>query len=121
MAVSTRRTQTKNLSCAVMLSLHGAITLKNSFAVSCMKALHAASFGSFHAAALGYINHYFRGRNQGRGQAIYTSLTFGLGGTLGGLYAGYAWERLGPGLTFTGAALCALAGMLVLRAKLDPD
>jgi PPP family 3-phenylpropionic acid transporter len=83
------------------------------------QALHAASFGSFHAAALGYINHYFRGRNQARGQAVYTSLSFGLGGTLGGVYAGYAWETMGPAVTFTGAALCAFVGMLLLRAKLD--
>jgi PPP family 3-phenylpropionic acid transporter len=81
--------------------------------------LHAASFGSFHAAALGYVHRFFRGRNQARGQAIYTSLTFGFGGTLGGLYAGYAWERFGAGLTFTGAALFAFAGMLILWLKLD--
>ena len=81
--------------------------------------LHAASFGSFHAAALGYVHRFFRGRNQARGQAIYASLTFGLGGTLGGLYAGYAWERLGAGITFSGAAACAFAGMLILWLKLD--
>ena len=81
--------------------------------------LHAASFGSFHAAALGYVHRFFRGRNQARGQAIYASLTFGLGGTLGGLYAGYAWERLGAGITFSGAAVCAFAGMLILWLKLD--
>ncbi len=76
--------------------------------------LHAASFGSFHAAALGYVHRYFRGRHQARGQAMYTSLTFGLGGTLGGLYAGYAWEHFGAGITFSGAALFAVAGMLIL-------
>ncbi len=76
--------------------------------------LHAATFGSFHAAALGYIHRFFNGRNQARGQAIYTSLTFGLGGTLGGLYAGYAWERFGAVFTFAGAALCAFTGMLIL-------
>ena len=80
--------------------------------------LHAASFGSFHAAALGYVHRFFRGRNQARGQAIYASLTFGLGGTLGGLYAGYAWASLGAGITFSGAALCAFAGMLILWLKL---
>ena len=80
--------------------------------------LHAASFGSFHAAALGYVHYFFRGRHEARGQAIYTSVAFGLGGTLGGWYAGYAWERLGPGLTFTGAALCAFIGMLILWLKL---
>ncbi|MDB5810699.1 MAG: transporter [Betaproteobacteria bacterium] len=76
--------------------------------------LHAASFGSFHAAALGYIHRFFRGRNQARGQAIYTSLSFGLGGTLGGLYAGYAWEHFGAVLTFAGAGACAFAGMVIL-------
>ena len=83
------------------------------------QAMHAASFGSFHASALGYVHRFFRGRNQARGQAIYTSLTFGLGGTLGGLYAGYAWEHFSAGITFSGAALCALAGMLILWRWLD--
>jgi len=81
--------------------------------------LHAASFGSFHAAALGYVHRFFRGRNQARGQAIYTSLTFGLGGTLGGLYAGYAWAHFGAVVTFAGAAFCAFAGMLILWRCLD--
>ena len=80
--------------------------------------LHAASFGSFHAAALGYVNEHFRGRHQARGQAIYTSLSFGFGGAIGGFYAGYGWERLGPGLTFSGGAACAFAGMLILWFKL---
>ena len=81
--------------------------------------LHAASFGSFHAAALGYVHRFFRGRNQARGQAIYTSLSFGLGGTIGGLYAGYAWEHFGAVFTFAGAALCAFGGMLILWRGLD--
>ena len=81
--------------------------------------LHAASFGSFHAAALGYVHRFFRGRNQARGQAIYTSLTFGLGGTVGSLYSGYAWEHFGAVFTFAGAALCAFAGMLILWRGLD--
>jgi MFS transporter, PPP family, 3-phenylpropionic acid transporter len=81
--------------------------------------LHAATFGSFHAAALGYVHRFFRGRNQARGQAIYTSLTFGLGGTLGGLYAGYAWDHFGAMYTFAGAALCAFGGMLILWRGLD--
>lgn len=76
--------------------------------------MHAASFGSFHAAALGYIHRFFRGRNQARGQAIYTSLSFGVGGTIGGLYAGYAWERFGALPTFAGAACFAFLGMVIL-------
>ena len=49
-----------------------------------------------------------------RSQAIYTSFAYGVGGTLGGIYAGAAWESLGPALTFTGASVCTFAGVLIL-------
>lgn len=81
------------------------------------QALHAASFGSFHAAAIGLVHRIFRGRHQARGQAIYGSLTFGIGGTAGSLLAGYAWEPLGAALTFTTASVCALAGCLLVVWK----
>lgn len=80
--------------------------------------LHAATFGSFHAAAIGYIHKLFRGRHAARGQAIYGSLAYGLGGTVGGLASGYAWSSLGPAVTFTLSAACAGAGMLILWWKL---
>ena len=80
--------------------------------------LHAASFGSFHAAAIGIVHQLFRGRHQARGQAIYGSLTFGVGGTLGAFASGYAWEPLGAALTFTLTAVAALAGMVLLWWKL---
>ncbi len=76
--------------------------------------LHAASFGSFHAAAIGVVHKLFRGRHQARGQAIYGSLAYGFGGTIGGLASGYAWSGLGAGLTFTLSAVCALAAAAVL-------
>jgi len=80
--------------------------------------LHAATFGSFHAAAIGVIHKLFRGRHQARGQAIYGSLAFGLGGAIGGFASGYAWERLGSAVTFSLASACAFAGMLILWWKL---
>jgi len=80
--------------------------------------LHAASFGSFHAAAIGVVHRIFRGRHQARGQAIYGSLTFGVGGALGSLASGYAWQPLGAALTFSVASACALAGMLLIMWKL---
>ena len=82
--------------------------------------LHAFSFGAYHAAAVALIHHYFHGRNQARGQAIYASLSFGAGGALGSLYSGYTWEALGPQLTFSIAAGLALLAMLVLLLKLKP-
>ena len=81
--------------------------------------LHAASFGSFHAAAIGVVHKLFRGRHQARGQAIYGSLAYGLGGTFGGLASGYAWGGLGPALTFTLAACGGLLAAAVLWRWLD--
>ena len=76
--------------------------------------LHAASFGSFHAAAIGVVHKLFRGRHQARGQAISGSLAYGRGGTVGGLASGYAWGGLGPALTFTLAGGCGLLAAGVL-------
>ena len=81
--------------------------------------LHAATFGSFHAAAIGVVHRLFSGRHQARGQAIYGSLTYGVGGTVGSLAGGYAWDQLGAALTFTLAATAALAGLLILWWKLS--
>jgi len=83
--------------------------------------LHAASFGSFHAAAIAIVHRLFRGRHHARGQALYGSLTYGVGGTVGSLASGYSWDRYGAGLTFTFAAAAALAGMLILWWKLKID
>ena len=76
--------------------------------------LHAATFGVFHSAALASIHRLFRGPNQARGQAAYSSLSYGLGGTLGGLGSGWVWQPWGPTATFAAAAACALLGFLLL-------
>ncbi len=76
--------------------------------------LHAITFGAYHAAGVAMMHQIFRGRNQARGQAIYTSLGYGLGGTLGTLMAGYAWETLGAEWTFTFAATAALLALAVV-------
>jgi PPP family 3-phenylpropionic acid transporter len=75
--------------------------------------LHAASFGVFHASAIALFHLHFRGRHQGRGQALYSSLSFGAGGAVGAYYAGVAWEGIGPGATYAIAAALAFAGALV--------
>lgn len=81
--------------------------------------LHAFSFGSYHAASVAAIHHFFRGRHQARGQGIYNSVSFGAGGTLGSLYSGYTWDLLGPYLTYTIAAVCALIGIALLMWKME--
>lgn len=79
--------------------------------------LHAASFGSYHAAALGMVNGWFPAGQRSRGQALYLSLSFGAGGMVGGMGAGLAWETIGPAWTFTGASMCALAGLALAAWK----
>lgn len=81
--------------------------------------LHAATFGSYQAAGIEVIHRLFRGKHQAKGQALYNSLSFGAGGTLGGLYAGYTWDALGPELTFTIAAACAAIAFLLVYWKLE--
>lgn len=76
--------------------------------------LHAATFGTFHAAAIHLIHHYFVGRHQGRGQALYASLSFGAGGAAGSLASGYLWG-LGSDLTFyISAGVAAVATVIAL-------
>lgn len=78
------------------------------------QALHAATFGAFHAASIGYVHKLFKGRLQSRGQALYGSIAFGVGGAIGGLASGYAWDRWGAAVTFSFGAACALVGGLIV-------
>jgi len=82
--------------------------------------LHAATFGSYHAAAVAAVHHYFRGRHQAQGQALYTSLSFGAGGAFGALASGYTWGTLGPATTFTLASAAALAGLVLIVWRVRP-
>lgn len=76
--------------------------------------LHAATFGSFHAAGIHFVQRYFAAHKQGQGQGLYVSFS-GVGGALGALYAGYTWQAFGASLTFALASVIAvLAALLVV-------
>lgn len=72
--------------------------------------LHAATFGVYHAAAVAAVHRLFTGRLQARGQALYASLTYGVGGGAGLLLAGWTWETFGAGISFSASAAFALVG-----------
>jgi len=74
--------------------------------------LHAFTFGVFHAASIHLIQQFFPGSLQGRGQALYSSLSFGAGNAVGSLAAGYLWQGLGPVVMFDLAAALAVLGWL---------
>lgn len=83
------------------------------------QSLHAASFGVFHAAAIHLTHHYFPGRTQGRGQALYSSLSFGVGGAIGSLISGALWTAAGAPTTYAVAAGFAAAGLVTAAALVD--
>lgn len=84
------------------------------------QALHAATFGSFHATAIQLVHRFFTGKHQHRGQAIYGSLSFGIGGAVGSLYSGHTWATLGPTVTFNIAAGAAGLAFLVAWSLIKP-
>ncbi len=76
--------------------------------------LHLASFGIFHAVSIGLVHRYFPGRLQGRGQALFSSLTFGAGTALGSLAAGYLWDGVAPAAIWIASATSASVALAVL-------
>jgi PPP family 3-phenylpropionic acid transporter len=75
--------------------------------------LHAASFGLYHAVMISLIHSLFVGVHQGRGQALYSSISFGAGGAAGILISGYLWTEMGPQAMYLMAALTSLLALLV--------
>lgn len=80
--------------------------------------LHAASFGVYHAVAIELIHNYFVGKHQGKGQALYSSVSFGAGGAIGSLYAGYTWDSFGTTTTFVIAAIVSLVAAYIAYQKI---
>jgi PPP family 3-phenylpropionic acid transporter len=75
--------------------------------------LHAASFGIAHVVAIQLLYQYFGEQHQGKGQALYASFSFGIGGMLGSLYSGYFWDQLGASQVFVIAALASGLALLI--------
>lgn len=75
--------------------------------------LHAASFGSNHVVAIHLIHLYFGSRHQVKGQALYSSISFGLGGVVGSLFSGYLWDVVGPQTVFLFASLLGFIALLI--------
>jgi PPP family 3-phenylpropionic acid transporter len=83
--------------------------------------LHALTFGAYHAAAITAVNRWFPGSSQARGQALYSSLSFGAGGLFGGLLSGWLWDDIGAGWTYTFSALFALIGWWLVWRWVSED
>jgi PPP family 3-phenylpropionic acid transporter len=82
---------------------------------------HAVSFAAHHSACISLVSRWFPGRLRGRGQALYTTLGYGLSGLLGGVGGGWLISHLGFAAVFWAAALCALAGWACARQSARHD
>jgi len=80
--------------------------------------LHAGTFAAHHSAATKLLQRWFTGPLQARGQALMATVSYGLGGTIGGLCAGWIWDLSQPRDVFVMLAFaCGMAGMAIQKMK----
>lgn len=83
--------------------------------------LHAVTFGVHHSACMAYLQRWFAPEQQGRAQALYTTLAYGLGGTCGGIVASGLWTKISPESAFVGASIASLLAWLVFAGCRQVD
>ena len=71
--------------------------------------LHAATFGAHHVASILSIQKWFPGPLQARGQALFISMSYGIGGTLGGFLLSWVWDCFTPEAVYWVASILSLA------------
>ncbi|MHA4871308.1 MFS transporter [Duganella sp. PWIR1] len=81
--------------------------------------MHALTFALHHSSSVMSLQRWFSGPLQARGQALYMSISYGIGGSLGGLFLAQWWERAGAESVYYVASalvlLSALAAMMSFR------
>lgn len=84
------------------------------------QSIHAVSFGLFHVIAMQILYEQFSPEQQGRAQAIYSTI-WGFGVATGSLIAGHYWQAWGGGSTvFYLAALLVLLGLFFIPRLNQP-
>jgi len=82
--------------------------------------LHAVTFAAHHTACIQLVQQHFPGRLRGRGQALYTTLGYGVPGVVGGLFGGWVIEGLGFAALFWAAAVAGLLAWFSARRAAQP-
>tara|TARA_A100001011_G_scaffold395689_1_gene491464 strand:- start:680 stop:1687 length:1008 start_codon:yes stop_codon:yes gene_type:complete len=73
--------------------------------------LHSLTFAAHHSASISLVNQLFPKNAQARGQSLYTMASYGLGGAIGGVTAGYVWENFFPEASFLLSVIASLFGI----------
>jgi len=82
--------------------------------------IHAFSFGVFHAVGISLVHDYFTGSHQGRGQAIYSSTSYGAGVAVGSLISGVVWDQWGASVLFVFASCCTMVALVIVWKYIQP-
>ncbi len=85
-----------------------------------VQTIHALSFGACHAACIELIRRFFSESNIGQGQALYSALTFGVGGAIGAISGGFLWG-LSPQLLFCVSAVATFISAAIVWYSLYRD
>ncbi|MGQ2386005.1 MFS transporter [Acinetobacter ursingii] len=103
--------------CLIMTSIRWMVAglFSNSFiAQFAAQTIHAFSFGLFHLIAMRMIFQNFSAGQQGRGQALYSTM-WGLGVAFGSILAGHFWKIYGGSIIFITASGIVLLGLLWVK------
>ena len=103
--------------CLIMTSVRWMITgiFASSFIAQFgAQTLHAFSFGLFHLIAMRMIFQNFSATQQGRGQAVYSTM-WGIGVASGSVLAGHYWQTWGGSIIFIIASVIVLTALLLVR------
>ncbi|MGI2179754.1 MFS transporter [Shewanella frigidimarina] len=77
--------------------------------------LHAFTFGLVHAASIHFIHRHFSISHRSTGQALYASVSFGVGGALGTWISGMIWgDGSSTMWVWVFAAACAFLSMIAV-------
>ena len=103
--------------CAVVRFLAIGWGVESLLLLAAAQLLHAATFGAFHAGCVAAVHQLFPGALAARGQALYSSISYGLGSAAGSLIAGWSWVALGASASFALSALFGALGALLVAWK----
>ncbi|QIR15004.1 MFS transporter [Shewanella aestuarii] len=83
--------------------------------LSISQVLHAFTFGLTHAVSIQFIHRHFGIHHRSAGQAMYASVSFGVGGALGTWISGIIWgDGSSAVYTWVFAAACAFTSAVVV-------
>lgn len=92
-------------------------------AVALAQTFHAGTFAAFHVAAVTHTHRLFGPRRSATGQAMFSSVSYGLGNILGMVGSGLLEGRFGTSALFAMASATALLGaacMALVEWRSDP-